>query len=391
MDFGFTSEQDELRRTVRKFAELEVADRSREMERAGRVPSDVLAGLGNLGVLGMNLPPDAGGMGASSVDLGVVVEELARADFSVAHVPIHHALGAHILTQASSEVRERWLEHVLAGSSTFAFSLTEPEAGSDAGAIRCRATLTDTGYVLNGEKTSISFLQSAEAVVVIAKVPNAPSRGITAFYVPLDLPGIKKGAFDDLGCRALGRGWLSLEEVEIPAAFRIGEEGQGFQLVMKIFDLTRTLIALAAVSTGIKSVELAADYAGQRRAFGVPIGAHQGVSFAIAEHMTKLQAARFTCYRALWLRDQGLPHTTEAAMSKWWGVVTAHEAIHAAMLIHGHSGYTADLPLEKNLRDVMGMEWGDGTANATKLVIARDYLGRDVVDGRTDRRTRSDA
>ena len=163
---------------------------------------------------------------------------------------------------------------------------------------------------------------------------------------------------------------------------RIGAEGSGFRLVMNIFDLTRTLIALAAVATATASVRDAAAYARDRHAFGVPIAAHQGVSLPLAEHLTKLEAARWLCYRALWLRDAGLPHTTEAAMCKWWAVTTAVDAIHTAMLVHGHAGYTSDLPHEQRLRDVIGMEWGDGTAQIQKLVIARALIGRDAVDAR---------
>ena len=155
---------------------------------------------------------------------------------------------------------------------------------------------------------------------------------------------------------------------------------------MNIFDLTRTLIGLAAVATAVQSVREAAAYTREREAFGAPIAANQGVSFPLAEHLTHLEAARWLCYRALWLRDAGLPHTTEAAMCKWWCVVVSLEAIHTAMLLHGHSGYTSDLPHGQRFRDVMGMEWGDGTAQIQKLVIARALIGRDAIDAREPRR-----
>jgi cyclohexanecarboxyl-CoA dehydrogenase len=382
VEFAFSPEQDALRAAVRRFAEQVVAPRSREMDRTGAIPDDITKGLGDLGLLGMNLDVEAGGPGASSVDMGVVVEELARADFVVAHLPIHHGLGVHVLDQARERVRSTWLPTIQDGSQGFSFALTEPEAGSDAGAITCRATRTENGYRLTGEKTSISFLGRARAVVVIAKTDNPRSRGITAFYVPLDLPGVTTGLFEDVGCRGITRGWLHLDDVEVSVDHRVGEEGDGFRLVMGIFDLTRTLIALAAVGAAEASLDSAVEYARTRMSFGVPIGAHQGVSFTLAEHATKLEAARWMCYRALWRRDAGLPHTTDAAMAKWWAVTTALDAIHAAMLIHGHAAYTQELPLEQRLRDVMGMEWGDGTANAAKLVIARELIGRDVVDAK---------
>jgi len=382
VDFAFTAEQDALRVVVRQFAQQVVAERSREIDRGARIPDDVTKGLGELGLLGMNLPVQQGGAGAGSVDMGVAVEELARADFVVAHLPIHHGLGVHVLAQASEQVRTTWLPSILDGSQGFSFALTEPESGSDAAALTCRAERTATGYRLTGEKTSISFLGRARAVVVLAKTPHPRGRGITAFYVPVDSPGATWGLFEDLGCRGISRGWLNLDGVEVPAENRLGEEGGGFRLVMGIFDLTRTLIALAAVGSAQAALDSAVEYSRTRKTFGVPIGAHQGVSFALAEHATKLRAARWMCYRALWLRDAGRPHTTDAAMAKWWCVTEAIEAIHTAMLVHGHVAYSQELGLEQRMRDVMGMEWGDGTANAAKLVIARDLIGREVVDAR---------
>ena len=214
--------------------------------------------------------------------------------------------------------------------------------------------------------------------IVLARLDDV---GITAFYVPLDRPGITTAFFDDLGCRGLSRGSLALDAVELDPEARIGGEGAGFRLVMTVFDLTRTLIALAAVGAATASIN---DVRGLHpRAAGVRrphCRAHQGVSLPLAEHLTRLEAARWLCYRALWLRDAGLPHTTEAAMCKWWCVTEAVDAIHAAMLVHGHAGYTTELPHERRLRDVIGMEWGDGTAQIQKLVIARSLIGRDAVD-----------
>jgi cyclohexanecarboxyl-CoA dehydrogenase len=385
MDFDFTPEQSELRATVRRFAEDVVAPLSRQMDRDGRVPPQILTGLAEMGVLGMMLHPDDGGGGASSVDAGIAVEELARADFVVGQLPIMGSLTAHAIAQASASVKDSVLPALVEGRSLIAFALTESGAGSDAMALACRAERTPTGYRLNGEKTSISNIGHASGVIVLAKVAGEGHGGkVTAFFVPVDRAGASVSLFEDLGCRALTRGALLLEDVEVSDDERIGDEGSGFALVMKLFDLTRTLIALAAVATATASIEDGAAYARDRNSFGVPIAAHQGVSFRLAEHATFLEAARWLCYRALWLRDAGRPHTTEAAMSKWWGVVAAVDAIHEVMLIHGHSGYTTELPHEQRLRDVMGMEWGDGTAQIQKLVIARALIGRDAVDARLE-------
>jgi cyclohexanecarboxyl-CoA dehydrogenase len=379
MDFTFTPEQAELRAVVRRFARDVVAPVSRQIDHDQHIPGQVLKGLADMGILAMGLPEEHGGVNASSVDLGVVVEELARGDFVVGNMPIMGGLVAHAIAKASPAVRDAALPALLEGRELVSFALTEPDAGSDAANLRCRAVRTENGYRLEGEKTSISNLGHSTACIVLAKLAGS---GVTAFYVPLDRPGATVSLFDDVGCRGLSRGSLALQAVEIPEENRIGDEGGGFKLVMHIFDLTRTLIGLAAVSTAIASIHNAAEYTRDRLSFGVPIAAHQGVSLPLAEHLTRLEAAKWLCYRALWLRDAGQPHTTEAAMCKWWCVVTAIDAIHAAMLVHGHSGYTRDLPHEQRLRDVIGMEWGDGTAQIQKLVIARALIGRDAVEAR---------
>lgn len=374
MDFTFTTEQDELRAVVRAFARREVAPLSRQIDSEARMPPELLRRLAEVGLLGAAVPVDAGGGGAGSCELGIMVEELARADFSVAHMPVMAGLVAQIVARAGGGLRDTVLPRLLDGSATVAFALTEPDAGSDANSIRCTATPTESGgFVLHGRKTSISNLRSACGVIVVAKVAGVGDRSISAFYVPIESPGNEVSMFDDLGCRGLARGELNLDGVEVPAEHLIGPIGAAFSLVMHVFDLTRTLIALAAVAAASQSVSEAFEYARQRQSFGAPLLAHQGVAFPLAEHATKLEAARWLCYRTLWLRDQGRDHTVEAAMCKWWAVTTAVEAAHGAMLVHGHSGYTRDLPLEQRLRDVIGMEWGDGTAQIQKLVIARAF------------------
>ena len=377
MDFAFTSDQEDLRSTLKRFASEIVAPSSKQIDMERRIPEHIMKGLADMGILAMGLSPEFGGMGASSVDIAIAVEELAKADFVVGQMPVMGGLVAQAISKASAAVRDAVLPSLLEGRTLAAFALTEPEAGSDASHIRCQAVRTADGYRLEGEKTSISNIGHASSCIVLAQIQDA---GVTAFFVPLDFPGVSVALFDDLGCRGLSRGSLALSGVEIPEENRIGSEGGGFRLVMNIFDLTRTLIGLAAVATATQSVYDVAGYVRERKAFGLPIAAHQGVSFPLAEQLTQLEAARWLCYRALWLRDAGLPHTTEAAMCKWWCLVVAREAVHAAMLLQGHSGYTSDLPHAQRLRDIMGMEWGDGTAQIQKLVIARSLIGRDAID-----------
>ena len=198
MDFSFDAEQDELRASVRRFARQVVLPISKQLDDEQRVPEHVLTGLAELGVLGMGLPVELGGGGASSVDLGIAVEELSTADFVIGQLPIMGGLVAHAISQATPSIREHALPALLEGRTLIAFSLTEPDAGSDAARLRCHAERSATGYRLSGEKTSISNLGGATACIVLAKVDGL---GVTAFYVPLDQPGVTTGLFDDIGCR----------------------------------------------------------------------------------------------------------------------------------------------------------------------------------------------
>lgn len=373
VDFEWTSEQVAFRDAVRRFTAAEVAPISRDVDRDAAIPPAMVERLAELGLLGMTLRSDLGGAAAAAVDVGIAVEELARGDFAIAQLPIMGALTGVAIAHAPARVRDSVLPSLVRGKDLVGFALTEPIAGSDAAAITCRARRTSSGYVLNGEKTSISNLGSACGVIVLARLDDVP--GLTAFYVPRDAGGVSIALFDDLGCRGLTRGSLALTDVELDGDHLVGVPGRGLHLVLGVFDMTRTLIALAAVGTARAAVDDAVEYALSRQSMGGPLMAHQGVSFELAEHATMLEAARWLCYRALWLRDVGQPHTTEAAMCKWWGVQSAVAATHAAMLVHGHVAYTRELPHQQRLRDLIGMEWGDGTAQIQKLVVAR-ALGR---------------
>jgi cyclohexanecarboxyl-CoA dehydrogenase len=202
---------------------------------------------------------------------------------------------------------------------------------------------------------------------------------VTAFLVPLDLPGVSRSALRDMGTRVIGRAVLSFDHVRLPRSHRIGEEGHGFYQIMQGFDYNRVGIALACVGVAEVSLEETLAWVTERRAFGRPLAGFEGVSFALAEAATHLEACRWLCYRALWLADHGRPYTKESAMTKWWGPRLAVETIHQCLLFHGHYGYTDELPFEQRMRDVIGLEIGDGTAEVMKLIVARQLMGRGVV------------
>jgi cyclohexanecarboxyl-CoA dehydrogenase len=381
MDFAFTSEQEELSRTLRTFARRELAPRSPRWDKSAEFPWDVWRQMGELGLFGLRAPAKFGGQETDLVTTGIAIEEVARGDFSCTYgVQLACLAGEIIGGNAADEVARRWLPPIIRGEAVIAIGLTEPAAGSDAASLACRAVREGDEYVITGEKSGISLAMVAHAVMLFATTdPAARARGVTAFLVPLDRPGVSRSGLRDLGSRCIGRAVLSFDHVRIPVSHRLGEEGTGFYQVMRGFDFNRVLIALACLGSAGVSLEETMAYVKERRAFGRPLVQFEGVSFPIAEAATLIEAARLLCYRALWLADRGERHTKESAMVKWWAPRLSVDTIHQCLLLHGHYGYTDELPFEQRLRDVIGLEIGDGTAEVMKLIVARELMGRESV------------
>jgi cyclohexanecarboxyl-CoA dehydrogenase len=381
MDFAFTPEQDELVRTLRAFVRKELAPRSHHWDKTAEFPWDVWRQMGELGIFGLRVPAAYGGQEADLVTTGLATEEIGRGDFSCTYgIQLASLAGAIIGRNGTEEVRQRWLPPLVSGDAVLAIALTEPSAGSDAANLACRAVRQGDEYEITGEKSGISLGMMAHAVMLFAKTdPAAKARGVTAFLVPLDRPGVSRQALRDLGSRCIGRAVLSFDHVRIPASHRLGAEGTGFHQVMQGFDFNRVLIALACLGAAQASLEETMAYVKERRAFGRPVVQFEGVSFPIAEAATLLEAARLLCYRGLWLADRGERHTKESAMVKWWVPRLAVDTIHQCLLLHGHYGYTDELPFEQRLRDVIGLEIGDGTAEVMKLIVARELMGREAL------------
>jgi len=381
MDFAFTPEQEELIRTLRAFARKELAPRSSRWDKTGEFPGDVWRQMGELGLLGLRAPAEFGGQDADLVTMGIATEEIGRGDFSATYgIQLAGLAGEIIGTNGTDEVKRRWLPPSVRGEIVVAIALTEPSAGSDAANLACRAVREGDEYVLIGEKSGISLGMVAHAAMVFAKTDvAAKARGVTAFLVPLDLPGVSRSAMRDMGTHVVGRAVLSFDHVRVPASHRLGAEGAGFYQVMQGFDYNRVIIALACLGVAQASLEETMAYARYRKAFGRPLAQFEGVSFPIAEAATHIEAARLLCYRALWLADRGQPYTKESAMVKWWGPRLAVDTIHQCLLFHGHYGYTDELPFEQRMRDVIGLEIGDGTAEVMKIIVARELMGREAL------------
>jgi len=379
MDLAFSPEQDELVRTLRQFARRELAPHSAQWDKTGEFPWEAWRRMGELGLLGLRIPAAYGGQEADFLTFGIAMEEIGRGDFSCTYGIQLAGLAGEILGRSGSDaIKTRWLPPTASGLAVVALALTEPGAGSDAANLACRAERDGDGYVITGEKSGISLGMAAQAAVVFARTdPAGRARGVTAFLVPLDLPGVSRSPLRDMGTRAIGRAVLAFDHVRLPASHRLGEEGTGFYQVMQGFDYNRIGIALACLGVAQQSVEETMVYVKERRAFGRALARFEGVSFAIAEAATHLEACRWLCYRALWLADQGRPYTKESAMTKWWGPRLAVDTIHQCLLLHGHYGYTDELPFEQRMRDVIGLEIGDGAAEVMKMVVARELMGRE--------------
>jgi cyclohexanecarboxyl-CoA dehydrogenase len=378
MDFAFTEEQQLFAQTVRRFAREQLLPHYATWDDGTPFPAEKLKALGDLGIVGLRVPERYGGTDASFVMAGIASEELARGDFNTTYYLQIAAIVATLLTDHATEsVQDEWLPKLAAGDTTLAFGLTEPGAGSDAAAIQTRARRDGDDWLISGEKASITFAGIADACVVFARSGDEGARGISAILVPLDQDGVTRQTYASAGSTLTARGSLFFDDARAPLDHLLGEEGRGFYQAMDSFDYNRAIIALACLGAARQSIDETIEYVKQRHTFGQPLAKREGIAFQIAEHLTLIEAARLLAYQTLWLRDQNQPHIKEAAMAKWLGPKTATEAIHASLLMHGHYGYSKELPFEQRLRDVIGLEIGDGTPEIMKGVIAREAIGRD--------------
>ena len=371
-----------LRDVARRFAREKLKPRYQAREAEGGFDRALMKEIGALGLIGVDLPEEYGGLGQTGVTAGIITEEIAYGDFNISYLQLLGSLmGAIVHRNAKPDVAREWNGKLVAGEAIIGLGLTEPRGGSDAANLQLRARRDGNHFVLSGEKTSISFSDQCDAIILFARTgkPDDGARGISAFLVPTDLPGIQRTRFNDVGSKIIGRGSVFFDDVRIPADYMMGQEGKGFTQVMQGFDFSRILIALQCIGAAQASIDETWEYMKERQAMGAPIVQYQGVSFPIVEFETQIAACRQLCYHALALRDAGQPHTAESAMVKWMGPKTCFDAIHQCILTFGHYGWSKDLPHQQRLRDVMGLEIGDGTAQVMKLIVARERAGRMAV------------
>ena len=379
LDFTFTEEQNMIRSMVRDFAQKEIAPGYKDRVKAQSVPREMIKKMADIGLMGLNIPEEYGGQPRDAITAGLIMEELARYAEDAALVVFYNYGQANFIMLAMDEVKEEWLPAMVQGEKMVLVAVTEAEAGSDMANMKMTAKKDGDGYVLNGEKNRTTFAHQGQATIVLAKTEPA-SRRFTPFLVPMDLPGITIARIDDMGVESTLAGIVSFEDVRIPGRYLLGdEEGKGFVEMMRTFDYNRVFLALMALAKAEISLEETCEYAKQRNQFGKPLAKFEGISFKLAEAATHIELGKWLCYRALWMSDNGIRHSRESAMVKWWCTARAFDIIHNCLLIHGHYGYSKDLPFEQRLRDVVGGEIGDGTAEIMKLIITREMLGREYL------------
>jgi len=371
-----TDEQVMVRDMARAFAAEQLAPNAAAWDRDGVFPADALKGMAKLGLLGMVVPEKWDGAGADTLTHAVALEEIAAGDGACSTImAVHNSVAClPVLNFGSSDQKERFLRPLAKGEMLGAFALTEPGAGSDAGAIRTRAEKRGNTYVLNGTKQFITSGKNADVVIVFAKTdPEAGGRGMSAFIVPTDTPGYRVASVEHkMGQRASDTCQLVFEDMELTPDLLLGQEGEGYRIALSNLEGGRIGIAAQAIGMARAAYEHAVAYAKERETFGKAIIEHQAVVFRLAEMRTKIEAARQLTWHAARLRDAGTPCLTEAAMAKLYASEMAEEVCSDAIQVHGGYGYLQDFPVERIYRDVRVTKIYEGTSDIQKLIIGRD-------------------
>ena len=376
MNLDLTDEHELLRRTVRDFAVERIAPVAEELDREHRFPYELVKEMAELGLMGMTIPEEYGGAGTDTVSYAIAVEELTRVDSSVAiTMAAHHSLGSLPIYMFGSEEQKRdWVPQLASGEKLAAFGLTEPEAGSDAGAARTRAELRDGEWVVNGSKMFITNAGTdITACVTITAITGEDE--ISNIVVPNGTEGYEVAPpMRKLGWRASDTRELSFRDVRVPEGNLLGPRGKGFQQFLEILDGGRISVAAMGLGLAQGAYDLASEYARERKQFGKPISSFQAIQFQLADMATEIEAGRNMVYKAAWLKDQGREFGREAAMAKLYTGELSNRAANAALQIHGGYGFMDEYAISRLYRDQKILEIGEGTNEVQRMVIAK-HLG----------------
>ncbi len=402
VDFSFTEEQELFRKAVREWCEKNLPlDKVREMDSNQRIPREIIRGMADLGLLLMTIPEEHGGTGADWVTTCIAAEELGYADISIA-VPVFFLVEASwgfvVDRYCTEQVREEYVKKAVKGDGFVGIATTEAGGGSDVANVKSTGKKEGEFWILNGEKLYISGTEEAKEMgggyFVLARTapPPTPEKhhlGMTAFFLPINAPGVEiVKRFDDMGRMAISTGGFVMNNVKIPDSYKIGEEGKGFYLTMEGFDAARLLIGATCLGAAKRALELGMDYIKERTAFGRPIGKFEGIQFELADDWAELEALRSLVYRTAWMMDKKYQEGKFSAreVSKYISACKlkvpsfAFEVFKHVMLWFGAYGYTKECPLEMGLRGVMSYVIGaEGALNIQRIIIARELLGREYI------------
>jgi alkylation response protein AidB-like acyl-CoA dehydrogenase len=378
LDFQLNDEQQQLKKSVREFAEREIAPHVMEWDEAAKFPMEIVKELGRLGLLGIVFPTEYGGAGMGYVEYVTAIEELSRVDGSVGIIVAAHTslCSNHIYIAGNEEQKQKYISKLATGEWIGAWGLTEPGSGSDAGGARCSAVRKGNSWILNGTKTFITNGSYADVHVVVAVTDKTNgTHGLSAFVVEKGTKGFRPGKKENkLGLRASDTSELIFEDCEIPADHLLGKEGDGFIDAMRILDGGRISIAALGLGMAQGAYESALKYSKQRKQFGKAISEFQAIQWKLADMATEIDAARLLTMRAAWLKDNHMKTTLESSMAKLYTSEVAVRAANEAVQIHGGYGFIKDYPAEKFYRDVKLCTIGEGTSEIQRMVIARQLL-----------------
>jgi butyryl-CoA dehydrogenase len=379
VDFELTDEQRLISEGAREFSDREILPRVRDNDREARFDRELAGKIGEVGFLGATVSEQYGGRGLDYFGYGLIVEQIGRADSAartVVSVQTSLVCGS-IERWGTEEQKNEWLPRLCSGEALGCFGLTEPDTGSDAANLRTRATKTDGGWSISGQKMWISLGNFAELALIFAQTdPDEGHRGLACFMVPTSSDGFStQEIHGKLGLRASDTASIALDDVEVPEEAMLGEIGDGFKVAMSALDAGRFSVAAGCVGICDGCVDASVAYATERQQFGVPLARFQLVQELIAEMIVKRDAARMLVWRAADLKDRGLPNTAETSIAKLYATESAVECANAAIQVHGGSGYVDDYPVERYLRDARVTTLYEGTSQIQKLIIGRDATG----------------
>ena len=378
MNFDLTEEQKLLKQTIRDFAEAQIAPGAAARDEAARFPTELIPKMAELGLFGIMIPQEYGGAGLDTLSAAIIGEELARVDAAIALIVASHnsLCAAHILNFGSEMQKQKYLPSLARGEKLGAWALTEPGSGSDAAALKTRATLEGEHWVLSGEKQFITQGSTAGVYVIMTSTePSQGKRGISAFIAESGTAGLRVGKIENkLGVRASDTVAVQIEDARVPKANLLGQLNGSFDDVLKVLQGGRVGIGAMAVGIAQGAFEESIKYARMRKQFGKPIAEFEAIQWMLADMATEIDAARLLVYRAAQLKDRGMPFVTAASEAKLYAAETAMRSTTKAIQIHGGYGYIKDYPVERYFRDAKICEIGEGTSEIQRMIIAKELL-----------------